>query len=82
MAGPTDDATLRERFREQTGVTFPFLLSTPPPAHLLAKDAMVTYYPFHLVIDGAGQVVHTGKDLHTGSLLQAVRSALGAAPKP
>ena len=75
VAGPTDDSGLRQRFREQTGVTFPFLISGPPPSRLLPRDSMVTYYPFHVVIDKAGEVSYVGSRLHLGELRAAVMRA-------
>jgi peroxiredoxin len=85
VSGITDDAASVARFKKQTKVSFE-LLSTKRrlPLKFAPNNSMVTYYPFHMVIDAKGHIRYAGSSLDIKTLKQKVLDALEpkVSPKP
>ena len=77
VAGVTDDAEGIARFKTQTKVSFDLLSSKRRlPLKFALKEPMVTYYPFHMVIDGKGHIRYAGSSLDIETLKKEVLDAL------
>lgn len=70
-----DDAQDLVAFREQTGVTFPFLLEDDAATYQAYRDAApdrTTPYPVDVVIDGTGIVRYLRGDYDDAALREAL----------